>query len=108
MIGNFNINILTNTIESTTLQILWINIYLIIFIKSTTPNNTQINHIWINAPTQQCDVGSTQAYWTKHNPMYLAFNYKVLFLNLLCHPFFLIKKLHYINVKHLHYLFFNP
>jgi hypothetical protein len=30
--------------------------------KNPTRNNTQIDHIWINAPTQQYDVGSTQAY----------------------------------------------
>jgi hypothetical protein len=30
--------------------------------KNPAPNNTQIHHIWINAQTQQYDVGSTQAY----------------------------------------------
>jgi hypothetical protein len=34
----------------------------ITFIKNTTPSNTQIDHIWTNAPIQQCHRGSTQAY----------------------------------------------
>jgi hypothetical protein len=32
------------------------------FIESTTIDNTQIDHFWINAPTQQCHLGVTQAY----------------------------------------------
>jgi hypothetical protein len=55
----------------------------ITFIKTTTPNNTQIDHIWTNAPTQQCD---TQAYWTNHNLYTLHSNYLTIFLNFLYHP----------------------
>jgi hypothetical protein len=54
---------LTNTIKSITLQN-YMNIhgFRITFIKNTTPNNTQINHIWINAPAQQFRTESRQAY----------------------------------------------
>jgi hypothetical protein len=43
------------------------------FIESTTINDTQIDHIWTNAPIQQCHFGTTQAYWTDHKPIYIAF-----------------------------------
>jgi hypothetical protein len=42
-------------------------------IESTTPNNTQRNRTWTNAPTQQCYVVSTQAYWIDHKHIYFAF-----------------------------------
>jgi hypothetical protein len=41
--------------------------------KSTTINNTQIDHIWTNAPTQQCHSGITQTYWTNHKHVYFTF-----------------------------------
>jgi hypothetical protein len=65
---------LTNTIESITLQT-YMNThnFHITSIESITCNNTQTNHIWTNALTQQCHVGSTQAYWIDHNPVYFAF-----------------------------------
>jgi hypothetical protein len=73
IIGDFNINMLTNTIESITLQnYMKTHSFHITFIKSTIFNNTQINHIWTNAPTQQSHNESTQAYWTNHNPIYFA------------------------------------
>jgi predicted metal-binding transcription factor (methanogenesis marker protein 9) len=40
---------------------------------NTTHNKTQIDHIWTNAPTHQCHVGSKQAYSTNQNPIYFAF-----------------------------------
>ncbi len=47
IIGDFSINMLMNTIESITLQnYMNIDDFHITFIQSTTPNNTQINHIW--------------------------------------------------------------
>jgi hypothetical protein len=56
----FNINMLTNTIKSITLQnYMKIHGFHITFIESITPNNTQINHIQIIAPIQQCHNGST-------------------------------------------------
>jgi hypothetical protein len=74
IIRDFSINMLTNTIESITLQN-YMNThgFHITFIERTTLNNTQIDHIWTNAPTQQHHSGSTQAYWINHNPIYLAF-----------------------------------
>jgi hypothetical protein len=74
IIGDFNINMLTNKIESITLQ-KYMNThgFHITFIASTTSNNTKIDHIWTNAPTQQCHSESTQAYCKYHNPIYLSF-----------------------------------
>jgi hypothetical protein len=46
IIDDFNINMLMNTIESITLQNnMNSHDFHITFIQSTTPNNTQINHI---------------------------------------------------------------
>jgi hypothetical protein len=45
----------------------------IISFEATTIYNTQINHIWTNALTQQCHFGSTKAYWTNHEPIFFAF-----------------------------------
>jgi hypothetical protein len=44
------------------------------YIKSTTLNNMQIDHIWINTLTtyKQYHVGDHhKAYWTNHNPIYI-------------------------------------
>jgi hypothetical protein len=43
-----------------------------IFSKSTTINNTQINHIWINAPTHQCHLRITETYWIDHKLVYFT------------------------------------
>jgi hypothetical protein len=43
------------------------------FIENTTINDTQIDHIWTNAPIQQCHFKMTQTYWTDHKPIYFAF-----------------------------------
>jgi hypothetical protein len=43
------------------------------FTKSTTIDDTQIDYIWTNAPTQQCHSGVTQIYWTYHEPIYFTF-----------------------------------
>jgi hypothetical protein len=43
------------------------------FIESTTINDTQIDHIWTNAPIQLCHFGMTQGYWTYHKPTYFTF-----------------------------------
>jgi hypothetical protein len=37
------------------------NNFHITFLESTTLNNTQIDHKWINATTQQCHITLTQA-----------------------------------------------
>jgi hypothetical protein len=74
IIGDFNINILTKIIQSSTLQA-FINKYKfkLIFKENTTINDTQIDYIWTNAPIQQCHYETTQAYWTNHKPIYFAF-----------------------------------
>jgi hypothetical protein len=77
---------LINTIELTTLKKMNTHNFHITFIKNTTPKNTQIDHIWTNAPTQQCHIRSTQAYRTNHNPITLHSNNLTIFLNLLYHP----------------------
>ncbi len=52
----------TYTIESITLQnCMNTNNFHITFLESTTLNNTQIDHKWINATTQQCHITLTQA-----------------------------------------------
>jgi hypothetical protein len=53
IIGDFNMNFLTKTNQSSTLQA-FMNKYnfKLIFIESITINDTQINHIWTNAPIQ--------------------------------------------------------
>jgi hypothetical protein len=72
IVGDFNINMLINIPQSKT----WQNYmdkyeFKKKFFENTTFNNTQIDHIWTNAPTQQCHVGSTKAYWTNHKPIYI-------------------------------------
>jgi hypothetical protein len=67
LIGEFNIDILKKTPQSTKFQNLMEKYNLkFILSKSTTINNTQINNIWINAPTQQCHLRVTKAYWIDH------------------------------------------
>jgi hypothetical protein len=55
IIGDFNINFLIKTNQSSTLQA-FMNKYnlKLTFIESTTINYTQINHMWTNASIQQC------------------------------------------------------
>jgi endonuclease/exonuclease/phosphatase family metal-dependent hydrolase len=60
IIGDFNIDLLTNTIQSTTLQAFMKKYnFKLTFSKSITISDTQIDHIWTNAPIQQCYFGST-------------------------------------------------
>jgi hypothetical protein len=63
IIGDFNINFLTKTNQSLTLQE-FMNKYnlKLNFIENTTINGTQIDYIWTNAPIQQCHSRTTQAY----------------------------------------------
>ncbi len=105
---------LTKTTKSMRLQT-YMNMhnFHITCIKSTRPNKTQIDHMWTNARTQQCHVGTTQAYWTNHNPNYFTFR----LLN--CIPQFIIptineqmlkrkqipKKISSIKPSHIHILF---
>jgi hypothetical protein len=72
--GDFNVDILTKTCQSTTLcnfmNTQKINVF---FFEYTTISKTQIDHMEINAPTQQCHSISNQAYWLDHKPIYIAF-----------------------------------
>jgi hypothetical protein len=67
-------DLLTNTIQSTTLQAFMKKYnFKLTFSKSITFSDTQIDHIWTNASIQQCYFASTQAYWIDHKLIYLAF-----------------------------------
>jgi len=76
IIGNFNINFLTKTNQSSALQA-FMNKYILklTIIESTTIDDTQIDHIWTNAPIQQCPFKMTQAYWIDHKPIYFSFKF---------------------------------
>ncbi len=68
----------------------------LIFSKSTTINNTQIDHIWTNAPTQQCHSKVTQTYWIDHKLVYFTFKLSYYI------PQFILSKTYYIsNIYHL-------
>jgi hypothetical protein len=57
-------NMIINTFQSTISQN-FVNNYnfnIVSFKSTNICNITQMNHIWINAPTQQCHFGSTKAY----------------------------------------------
>jgi len=85
LIGDFNIDMLKKTPQSTTFQNLMYKYKLkLTFFENTIINNTHIDRIWTNAPTQQCHLGVTQAYWIDHKLVY--FTFKLLYY---VHPFIL-------------------
>jgi endonuclease/exonuclease/phosphatase (EEP) superfamily protein YafD len=43
------------------------------FKKITTIYGFHIDHIWTNAPTQQCTLRVVEAYGIDHKPIYIAF-----------------------------------
>jgi hypothetical protein len=43
------------------------------FKEITTIYGFHINHIWTNAPTQQCISRVVEAYWIAHKVIYFAF-----------------------------------
>jgi hypothetical protein len=60
IIGDFNIDLLTNTIQLTTLQAFMKKYdFKPTYSESTIISDTEINHIWTTAPTQQSYFGST-------------------------------------------------
>jgi hypothetical protein len=60
IIGDFNIDLITNTIQLATVQAFMKKYnFKPTYSKSITISDTQINRIWTNAPTQQCYFGST-------------------------------------------------
>jgi hypothetical protein len=48
----------------------FINCY---FINTQPLIKKKIDHIWTNAPTQQCHLGFTQGYWLEHKYVNIAF-----------------------------------
>jgi len=58
--------------------------------KSTTPNKTQIDHMWTNVPTQQCHVGTMLEQHKLIRQIITLFtlhlNYLTIFVNLLYQP----------------------
>jgi len=61
IIEDFNVKFLTKTNQSSTLQTFMNKHNLkFTFIKNTTINDTQIDHIWTNAPIQQCHFGTNK------------------------------------------------
>jgi len=74
LIGDFNIDMLKKTPQSTTFQNLMYKYKLkLTLIENTAIDNTQIDHIWTNAPTQQCHSGVTKPYWIDHKPINFTF-----------------------------------
>jgi hypothetical protein len=49
------------------------SLFISLHTKTISWNKMQIDHTWINAPTQRYHVRSTQHYWIDHNLIYLAF-----------------------------------
>jgi len=78
VIGDFNVNMLTNTSQSKTLQNMNKYKFKNIILSGKKNHNTQIDHIWINVLTQQCHFGSTKAYWIDHKPIFSDLNYKIM------------------------------
>jgi hypothetical protein len=63
IIEDFNVDILTETYQSMILRnFMNIQKFKVLFSECTTIDKTQIDHIWTNAPRQQCHSRSTQAY----------------------------------------------
>ena len=75
LLGDFNINMLNQNLSDVKeLQhfMKFYNMYLQ-FQESTTIYDSQIDHVWTNAPTQQCISRVLEAHWTYHKPIYFAF-----------------------------------
>jgi hypothetical protein len=43
------------------------------FLKITTIYGSNIDHMWTNAPIQQCMSRVVEVYWIDHKPIYFAF-----------------------------------
>jgi hypothetical protein len=96
LVGDFNIDMLKKTTQSTTFQNLMYKHKLkLFFFESMTINNTQMNHIWTNAPTQQCHSGVTQAYWIDHKTC--IFQIEII---VLCSPIYFTT-----NILHIKYIY---
>jgi len=74
IISDFNINMLSTTIQLKSLQDFMKKYHFnITFTKITLVCNTQIDHVWTNAPIEQCYSKSTHVYWTYRKPIYFTF-----------------------------------
>jgi hypothetical protein len=74
IISDFNINMLSTTIQSKLLQDFTKKYHFnITFTKITHVCNKQIDHVWTNAPIEQCYSKSTYVYWTYRKPIYFTF-----------------------------------
>jgi exonuclease III len=75
IIGNFNINMFDqNSTQPNELQSFMDQYSMEFQFKEvTTIYGSHIDHIWTNAPTQQCMLGVVEAYWSDHKPIYFAF-----------------------------------
>jgi len=57
-------------------KVLWTNIQWNFNLKkNTTIYGFHIDHIWTNAPTQQCMSRVVEVYWTDHKPIYFVFKF---------------------------------
>jgi hypothetical protein len=73
-IGDFNVNMLKNTITSKQL----VNYmhqckFTLNFQESTTIHDSQLDYTWNNAILTTCQLRSTKAYWTNHKTIFFAF-----------------------------------
>jgi hypothetical protein len=58
IIGGFNVNMLTQTFESTTLQTFMEQYHFkLIFFESMTTNDIHFDHVWTNVPRQPSSFG---------------------------------------------------
>jgi len=73
IVGDFNINMLIDIPQSKTLRTYMDKYEFKRKIFKNTTLNTQIYHIWTNAPTQQCHIASTKAYWINHIYIYMIY-----------------------------------
>ncbi len=74
IIEDFNVDILIEPCQSTILRnFMNTQKFKVLFSRYTTIDKTQMNHIWTNAPRQQCHSRSTQAYLSDHKLVYIVF-----------------------------------
>jgi len=77
IIGDFNINMFNqNSTQPNELKS-FMDQYLmeLQFKEITTIYGSHIDHIWTNAPIQQCMSRVVKAYWIGHKPIYFAFKF---------------------------------
>ncbi len=77
IVGDFYINMFgQNTTQPNELQSFMDQYSMELQLKKiTTIYGSHIDHIWTNAPTQQCMLRVVEVYWTDHKPIYFAFKF---------------------------------